>query len=1081
MNRTVHKKPTGEGWDSNPIRKRGRRWGPEVPNRFVHLQACSYFSLLAGLHSPEALVARAAEFGQPALALTDENNMFGAMRFYRAATAAGVKPIFGLRLAVAFDESDGHPSSLSQLGTPKQTLTLLAKSATGYRNLLRLATAVRTEPRRIRRAVGPSAPAALRAQTVSRTSGSAYDADGAVEERLFFECADGLIVLVGSGGAGRGATASRTADDCRVVERLLHRLDRSDVYVQLQNQRLSGQAEANGALSAWARKQGVGVVATNDVRYVAEDDARAHAALLALGARTTLDDADRPTMGSAAFYLASAEEMRDRFPHEEEALANASLIAERCNVDFDDAGLRLPLYTDVSGVPPTKDTVADEDAAQLIKRARAGAKARFGDTSSESVRARLDHELDIICNRGLASYFLIVSDIVDEARRRGIPVGPGRGSAASSLVAYCLRITAVDPIAHGLVFERFLNPERLRMPDIDIDVGDTGRDELLDYIRRRFGEERVAQIVTFGTLAARAAVREAGRALGADEAAGRIARLIPTQSGITLADAAAQTAPLTSLLASDREAGRVWALAEAVEGVPRHVSVHAAGVVIGDGPLQEDMPLMQTAEGTRITQFAMDDVEALGFLKMDVLGLRTLTVIEQTRRFVGGSDGPVDEGVLGGDDDTVYEALRRHGTDGVFQLETPMFRNLVRKLQPGSFDDIVALLALGRPGPMQRVDEFIRRRHGRTSPTYVHPAVEPILQETYGIIVYQEQVMHIAMHVAGYSPAEADLLRRRLTDVGGGGTALSEQERARFLDGAMTSGLSRGDAERVLAQLLQFAGYGFAKSHSVAYAMLTYETAWLRIHHPSPFLAALLNAHMNSPERVRRYAGAARAWGTRLLDPDVNRSGVIFEPVCAEDGQGAVVYGLAALRHVGRGLAEAVVQARTDGPFRSFEDFRRRLPTTYASGRGLEALVRAGACDVFGEDRAHMLRTAGASASASPRDQRSLFVGKSDGPRAVRSFPADSAETKVSDMLNMPGRALVLQLSDGHKSDWSALQKVLAAHNGDVPVTLQVPVDGALVDIAVERRWWVDDGASLRKTLRKWLDEGRLTAVRRLP
>lgn len=1085
--------------------------GAGVDVGFVHLRTHSYFSLLAGLAAPEALVARAAQLGQRALALTDDNNMFGAVRFYRAAKQAGIKPIFGVHLTIKFTDDPWGPQG--------RKLTLLATTKAGYKNLLRLATAVRTEVGRGTRA-GRWAKAGRWTGDRARTEagggratvlGSAYDAGGIVSDDVFTHFGEGLVALIDYRNAVMDNLAAHRSSegtaglDIRILEKLVRALGSDNVYVELQNQALPGQGDMNGAAVAVARRAGAGIVATNDVRYVSESDAGAHAALLALDARTTLDDPGRPTMGSAGFYLVSEAEMRRRLEDldkeiVDEAVGNTLRIAERCVVRLDTGGLRLPVYVPLSssdmGANSRPGDGSDLDrgasaATLLTERAWSGAQHRYG--GDKRVRDRLQHELDIICDRGLASYFLIVADIVDEAKRRGIPVGPGRGSAASSLVAYCLGITAVDPLAHGLVFERFLNPERPGMPDIDVDVGDEGRDELLAYVRQRFGEEHVAQLVTFGTLAARAAVREAGRVIAAPSpgtdaaaAADRIARLIPSQPGMTLAKAAEQTPELNRMLASDRTAARVFALARALEGVPRHVSVHAAGVVIGDGPLETDVPLLQTEDGTRLTQYAMDEIEALGFLKMDVLGLRTLTVIDRAWRWIGAHpEGGVARtgAALALDDEAVYEGLRRRGTDGVFQLETPMFRNLVRRLQPTTFDDIVALLALGRPGPMQRVDEFIRRRHGQAPATYIHKTLEPILRDTFGIIVYQEQVMHIAMQVAGYAPAEADLFRRRLTTVGGGGDALPEAERERFVRGAQSNGLSCDEAKRVLAELMQFAGYGFAKSHSVAYALLTYETAWLRTHYPAQFLAALLTSHMHSPDRVRRYAQAAGAWGTQLLAPDVNGSGVEFEPLHSGEGAGesAVVFGLAGLRNVGRGAAEAIVEARKGGVFTSFADFRRRLPPVHRSGRLLAALIEAGACDGLGESREHMLEAIGRSGRGGMP-----AAGHRGSPRvpdgAQRSLFEDVANADRSGMLKETPQNIILQLAHGYESHWPVLSRLLAAHRGDIPVILEVPaVERGRVRVAVGRELWVDGSPALWQQLQRWTAEGRLTAVRRGP
>lgn len=1021
-----------------------------MASNFVHLHTHSYFSLLKGLASPDALAEGASRLGQRAIALTDDNNMFGAIRFARAARRNGIRPIYGLQLAV---------------GPNSRPVTLLAHTEPGYRNLLTLATAVRTErsPNKLRdemRSDGSGRRTALPRQRGGST-GSAYRDDGRVDVEFLFEHGDGLIVL--SGGPAGQLAALLAADLREEAEQMAtswrERFGPDNYYVELQDHGLPGQERLNGQLVALANSVRLPVVATNDVRYVDETDGGAHAALLAMAAGTTLSDPDRPTLGSAQHYLASAAVMQERFAHLPEAITNTVAIAERCDVTIATGGVRLPQIA-AGG--------ADGAARSLAEVAYDGAGRRFGTSLSEAVTQRLQLELDIIGGRALAPYFLIVADVVAEAKRRGIPVGPGRGSAAASLVAYCLGITAVDPLEHGLIFERFLNPERVGMPDIDIDVADDRRDELLQYVRERFGPETVAQIVTFGTLAARAAVREAGNVLDVPRPhVEALLRHVP--SGGTFADAEAVVGRREATSDAERDMQRVLRLAKQVEGVPRHVSVHAAGVVIGDGPLHESVPLLVTREGRRITQYPMDDVEALGFLKLDLLGLRTLSVIQRARAYVdAGGERSVTSGTL--EDEAVYESVRRTGTEGIFQLETPMFQNLVRRLQPAAFADFVALLALGRPGPMQRVEQFIRRRHGHEPVRYIHKQLEPILKETYGFIVYQEQVMHIAMRVAGYSAAEADLLRRMLTERG---ERLPDEERQRFVDAARANGFADGDIDRIWDELVQFAGYGFAKSHSVAYALLTYETARLRTHFPGPFWAALLTSAMDNPGRLQRYVGAARAAGTKVLGPNVNESAVEFEPM--EKERAVVVFGLAGLRHMGRGVAEAIVQARGDSPFQSLADFCRRLPEAYRRKPVLRALIEAGACDGFGQSRAHMLEEAKKLTSAGGAFARTGSLFEVHKKRKVPQ------QTNLSDMIDEDEPRFVLTLAPGGERHMQSLHSLLAAHAGPIRVMIKVPTAAGFVTVTAARHLSVDGGPALQKQWRQWIAAGRLTEVRRLP
>lgn len=1033
---------------------------------FVHLHTHSYFTLLQATASPEKLVERAVQLGQRAIALTDFNNMFGAVRFYRAARRAGIKPLIGMQLAVG---STGRP------------LTLLAETDTGYRNLVKLATAVRTEAPR-RTVIGHDYRGDVGFQ------GSAYRDEGKVAKQLLFELGDGLIVL--SGGRESELTAllrsGLRGEAYRFGQKLRDRFGRDNFFIELQNQRLPEQCCLNEALAELAQKLQVSVVATNDVRYLHKEEAPAHAALLAVGAGTTWHEPDRPTFGSPEFYFASGEEMARRFADlsltGRKALANTVAIAERCTLSLGDGVLRLPDF-------------GPDAALRLRDLAYDGARRRFGESLPDEVQARLQNELHVINGRGFASYFLAVADVIDEAKRRNIPVGPGRGSAAASLTAYCLGITAVNPLAHGLIFERFLNPERVRMPDIDIDVADTRRDELLACVRERFGKERVAQIVTFGTLAARAALREAGRIFATPKA--KVDHIIRhVESGSTLADRE-QTATLARLALQDAEIGRIVRLAKAVEGVPRHVSVHAAGVVIGDGSIGETVPLLITRDGQRVTQYPMDDVEHLGFLKLDVLGLRTLSVIDNARTFISRQKAPshavatssgqaslrdfIGEGAAS-KDAKVYRSLRTEGTAGLFQLETPMFQNLVGRLQPENFTDIVALLALGRPGPMQRVEQFMQRRRGQQPVEYIHKRLEPILKETYGIIVYQEQVMHIAMQVAGYSAAEADLLRRRLTERS---RSVVQGERERFIAGAKANGLETSVANTIWDELIRFAGYGFAKSHSVAYSLLTLETARLRTHYPGPFWAALLTSVMGDENRLRRYIRAARRLGVRVVPPDVNKSGVDFEPIMSVQHQDApekaapagakaiVSYGLAALRHVGRGGAEKIVQRRREGMYQSFADFCRRLPEAYKREQLLRSLIEAGAFDRFGQSRQQLLeelKRRNGSSGRSFVQTGSLFKTAKLTQLTHKSTASDMIEEKFS--------PFVLTVAPDYAGHLRQLKALLAQHPGPVPVIIKVPVDGRLVAMRVERKLWVDGSLTLLDTLRKWHNLGRLTAVK---
>lgn len=984
-----------------------------MTGQFVHLHTHSYFSLLDGAASPEALVQRAAELGMPALALTDHDALFGVVRFYEAAKQAGIHPIVGLELAVG---PGGHH------------VTLLAASDEGYRNLCRLSTEAMTEAGHVSGAGGTE-------RTVPR-------------ERLW-EAGDGLIVLSGCRrglipsllAAGRDEEAKQAAVDFR------KRFGAGNFYIELQHHGVAGHDDVNRRLVQLADEIGIGVVATNNVHYLTRDDAAAHDALLALGAGAKLVDANRPRFPSAEYFMKSPEDMQALFAHRPDALQNTLRIAERCHVDLQLGKMRLP-------------KLAEDAPLQLAQRVYTGARRRFGDALPHPVTERLEHELGVIAASGLSDYFLLVADIVARARQLDIRVGPGRGSAAGSLVAYCLSITDVDPLKYGLVFERFLNPQRLQMPDIDVDVCDTRRDELLADVRNYFGTERVAHIAAFGTLAARAAVRDMGRVLGVSAAkVDELARLVPNEPNVTLTDAVQQVAALRRLSADDAEAARLLALAQAVEGTPRHLSTHAAGIVIGDGPLLGELPLVKTADGTVITQFPMEDVAALGYVKIDLLGLRTLTVIDNARNMVAGQGGSIPD-LLPQDDPRVYEAIGRFGAEGIFQLETPMFQRLVERMRPERFEDFAALLALGRPGPGERVDEFVRRRRGQSPVHYHHPVLAPILEETYGIIVYQEQVMRIAVDVAGYSPAEADLFRRAMSAKD---PVTLQAQRERFVAGAAANGIPESVAQRIFAEIATFAGYGFNKSHSVAYALLSYETAYLRTYHPAAFFAALLSSWRGNPQRIARYIAAARRMGVRVLAPDVNTSPADF---AVQDG--AIAFGLTGLRHVGEAAAEAIVAARQDGPFKSLMDLVQRLPGRHGHRRLFQSLIEAGACDSFGLSRADMLRQLGDGSPGSP-------AGDAVGQTSL--FGDSRANPDISDTIGGSG-PLIIEMTADAAAYFPALQRLLKAHPGPVPVLLKIAAGGRIVTVQPDAVTVAPTNELLDK-LKREIARGRIRGVAR--
>lgn len=907
---------------------------------FVHLHTHSHYSLLDGACSIDGLVARAAELGMPAVALTDHGVLHGSVAFYRAAQERGIKPILGCELYVAPESRRVRRGRESP-----HHLTVLAESQQGWKNLIRLSS-------------------------LGFLEGFHYRPR--VDWDLLEQYAEGLICLSGCLAAelprllagGRFDEALRRAGEMQDV------FGKEAFFIELQENGLDLQRQVNQGLVEIARRIGAPIVASNDVHYLRREDAAVHDVLLCIQTGSVLDDPNRLRFETETYYLRSAEEMAALFAERPEAIENTVRVAERCDVRLDLGRVELPKFPVPAGTTP---------AQMLAEKAAEGARRLYGSPLPDAVAERLSHELRIIEEMGFPDYFLIVWDLVRHAQGRGIACS-GRGSAAASLVSYVLGITQIDPLEHGLMFERFLNPERVSLPDIDIDFRDDRRDEAIAYLKERYGEDRVAHIATFGTLAARAAIRDVGRALGLPyREVDRIAKLVPSELGMTLERALAEEPRLRRAAEENESVKRLLDLSRQVEGTPRHMSVHAAGVVVSAGPLLERAALAKTPDDAVVTQAAMNDVSDLGLLKLDVLGLRMLTVLAQAAAMVEEAGGPrIDLTAIPLDDPAVYAALSRGETDGVFQLSSRMFRGILREVQPERFTDLVAILALGRPGPMTHLDAYIRRRRGQEPVRYAHPSLKPILEETYGIMVYQEQVMRIAMDLAGYTPGQADILRRGM---GKKIRSVVEAERERFVAGCAARGLEQEAAEEIFSDVERFAEYGFPKAHSAAYALLSYQSAYLKVHHPAAFYAAQLSSTMaqGGREKVQGYVEACRREGIPVLLPDVNRSGVGFR--IAEDG---ILFGLAAVKHVGAGLAEAVVEERErGGPYESLESFCQRLAEKGLGRRALESLIGAGALDRLGSSqsglsRETMLAAAGpALAAAGGRSgmagQESLF------------------------------------------------------------------------------------------------------------
>jgi len=880
---------------------------------FVHLHVHSTYSLLDGLAHTEDLVRRARELDMPALAITDHGVMYGAIEFYQKARKYGLKPIIGIEMYIA-------PRRMSDRDPEKDKspyhIILLARNKTGYKNLLQIATAAQLE-------------------------GFYYKPR--VDKAYLREHAQGLIALTGcgSGEVPRLIRDGRLDKAREAAAWYRDTFGAENFYLELQkHEGLPEFEQINAGLVALSREMGLPLVATNDVHYVLPAQARAQEILLCIQTNTTVNDPKRMTMGDNSFYLKSSEEMAALFPEWPEALENSLRIAAACDLSLDFEGYHLPFFEVPEGY------TAQSYLAHLCQE---GLQRRYP-VVTPLLEARLQYELDLIHQMGFDTYFLIVWDLVREARNRGIMVGPGRGSAAASLVSYCLGITQLDPLAHGLIFERFLNPGRVTMPDIDMDFPDDRRDELIQYTLEKYGQDRVAQIITFGTMGARAAIRDAGRALDLPlPEVDRVAKLIPFGPQVKIEDGLRQVPELKSLYESqDEDKSYIKELidtARSLEGVARHASTHAAGVVIADAPLVNYTPLHRPTKGGvgAITQYPMEALEDIGLLKMDYLGLSTLTIIQRTLDLLRETRGiPLTPSDIPLDDPAIYELLSSGEVTGLFQVESAGMRRVLTSLRPSEFNDIVAVLSLYRPGPMEYIDNYVERKHGREEVVYRHPKLEPILKETYGIIVFQEQVIRLMTDLAGYSASEADLVRRAV-----GKKKASElfQHRSSFVERAVEhSGLPQRVAEAIFDDIEYFARYGFNKAHAASYAVLTCQTAYLKARYPVEYMAAMLSVERNNTDKVAVLIAECRRLGIEVLPPDVCRSGLDF---VIEGGN--IRFGLGAIKNVGEGPITAILEARQKGgPFKDIDDFCTRVDLSQVNRRALESLIKAGAMDSLG-------------------------------------------------------------------------------------------------------------------------------------
>jgi len=910
-----------------------------VKKEFVHLHLHSQYSLLDGACHLERIIEKTKALDMKAVAITDHGNMFGVIDFYILANSSQLKPIIGVEFYEAPTSRFDKSQSLKSKEDTNFHLVALAKDNTGYKNLLKLVS-------------------------LSYLEGFYYKPR--IDLELLQKYKEGLIIL---SGCLKGripkliledkiSQAYKTADDYYQI------LGKGNFYLELMDTGLKEQKKVNSVLLKISKDLGIPLVATNDVHYIEKEDAFSHEVLLCIQTQTTLTDPKRMRFGTDEFYFKSAQEMWSLFKDIPESLNNTLEIAERCNVEIEFSELHLPNFP----VPSQKSPF------EFLKELCYENLEKKFPKPTPQVLKRLEYELEVIKKTGFAGYFLIIWDLVKFAKENNIPTGPGRGSAAGSLVSYLLGITEINPLEYGLLFERFLNPERVSMPDIDIDFCDEKRPKILEYVASKYGKENVAQIITFGTLQARAVVRDVGRVLGLSYSeVDRIAKLIPSEPNISLDSALQRTPQLRALYESDPKIRQLIDIAKKLEGLSRHASIHAAGVVISDKPLTDYIPLYKTSEGEITTGFSMGPLEKLGLLKMDFLGLKTLTLIEETLRWIKKLRGiDLDIKSIPLDDKKTYELLSAGKTIGVFQLESSGMRDLLRRLKPEKFTDLIHCLALYRPGPIGTgmVSDFIERKHGRQPVSYLHPKLEPVLKETYGIIVYQEQVMKIASELAGFSLAEADILRRAISKKI---PEEMEAQRKKFIEGCIKNGIPEATAVKIFDLMEYFAGYGFNKSHSTAYALISYRTAYLKANFCTEFMCSLLNSEKNNTDKLVEYITEAKNLGIEILPPDINESYADFTVT----GSKKIRFGLMAVKNVGKAAVEAIISARNkDGKFKSLKDFCQRVVLRTVNRKVIESLIKCGAFDSLGAKRSQLMSILDKTLESASKKQKNQNKGQ---------------------------------------------------------------------------------------------------------
>lgn len=889
---------------------------------FTHLHVHSEYSLLDGACRINELPKAARRLGQTSLAVTDHGVLYGAVDFWRACKREGIKPIIGCEVYVAERSRFDKDSSLDR---KYYHMILLCENNKGYQNLIKLVSLAFTE---------------------------GFYLKPRIDDELLERYHEGLICLSAciAGEIPQLLLRSDYNSAKKKAEYYQRLFGKDNFFIELQNHGLDEQKRTNPDLIRIARELGAPLVVTNDAHYIGRDDARIHSILLCIQTNKTVNDDDRMEFGSDEFYLKSEEEMRALFPELPEAFDNTSLIAERCNVEFVFGERKLPRY-------PLPDGV---DHFEYFKNeCYKGLYRHYGESPDQSVIDRLEYELETVRRMGFIDYYLIVNDYVQFAKRSGIPVGPGRGSGAGSLCAYCIGITDVDPIKYDLLFERFLNPERVSMPDFDIDFHTVGRARVIDYVIDKYGADHVAQIIAFGTMAARGSIRDVGRALAVPYGSvDRIAKLVPMELNMTIEKALALSPELKQLYDTDPDTKNIVDIALRIEGMPRHATMHAAGVVITDRPVSDYVPLSSN-DGNTVTQFTMTTLEELGLLKMDFLGLRNLNIIDDAQKLIRLRQPDFDIGTVSDSDPAVYRMMSAGSSEGVFQFESQGMRNVLTQLKPEHFEDLIAVISLYRPGPMDSIPTYIERRHNPSKIRYKHPLLEDILKVTYGCIVYQEQVMQILRRLAGYSLGRADIVRRAMSKKK---RDVMEREREIFImglrdddgkvvvEGCLRRGVDRATAVSIYDEMESFASYAFNKSHATAYAKISYQTAYLKCHYPREYMAALMSSVLDRQNKLAVYIAECHSLGIRVLPPDVNTSLYGFS-VSGRD----IRYGLLAVKNLGRPFIDTIISKRALGEYTSFYDFCKRVYGPSMNSRAIESLIKCGALDTLGLNRRQML------------------------------------------------------------------------------------------------------------------------------